>query len=346
MIWIHGGSYVSGGGDIPLYDPTALVRENNVIVVNLTYRLGIFGFLGRGRDVPANLGLLDLIEALRWVKRNISSLGGDPNNVTLFGQSAGGDAIVHLMISDGTIGLFHRVVIQSAPLGIRRRREKMTKAMARAAGPVAGSIATVDELLVIQNRAQRAAARFGLKGNMPFGPEYGHAPLPEAREAERCWAVACSHLDVLIGWTAEETAAFAYLSAPIRRLFSMPVLGKTIRKMAINTTTNLVYRSPSREFARMLAASGANVTEYEYAWRPAASPIGAGHMLELAMLFPRPDAWSGAPLIGSTPANALVEMGRPLRGYWATFARSGEAPLELKQGRVPDLKAAPVRIKL
>ena len=132
MVWIHGGAYVIGAGDAPITDPAHLVAEERVVVVAITYRLGIFGFLG-GQGRPANLGLLDLIEALRWIQLNIAAFGGDPGNVTLFGQSAGGDAIAHLMIADGARGLFGRAIIQSAPLGISAGRDAMTASMARSA---------------------------------------------------------------------------------------------------------------------------------------------------------------------------------------------------------------------
>lgn len=113
MVMIHGGSYTSGAGDLAIYDPARLVSEQRVIVVNVTYRLGLLGYLGDGADRPANLGLLDQIEALRWVRTNISAFGGDAESVTVFGQSAGGDATAHLMIARGTEGLFRRAIIQS-----------------------------------------------------------------------------------------------------------------------------------------------------------------------------------------------------------------------------------------
>ena len=99
MVWIHGGSYVFGAGDAAIFDPRAIVEEQGVIVVCVTYRLGLFGFLGGSAGRAANVGLLDIIAALRWVNRNIRAFGGMPDDVTLFGQSAGGDAIAHLMIT-------------------------------------------------------------------------------------------------------------------------------------------------------------------------------------------------------------------------------------------------------
>lgn len=125
VVWIHGGSYEIGCGDLSTADPTDWVKEQDVIVVAVSYRLGFFGFLGGSEKRPANLGLFDIIEALRWIKINIESFGGDVKNITLFGQSSGGDAIAHLMISEGADDLFQRVIIHSAPLGLRDNRQKM-----------------------------------------------------------------------------------------------------------------------------------------------------------------------------------------------------------------------------
>ncbi|MBR7503977.1 carboxylesterase family protein, partial [Mycobacterium tuberculosis] len=86
----------------------------HIIVVSVTYRLGVLGYLGQGRPEHSNLGLLDQISALRWVQRNIAAFGGDPDNVTLAGQSAGADACAHLMIAEATDGLFSRVIMASA----------------------------------------------------------------------------------------------------------------------------------------------------------------------------------------------------------------------------------------
>lgn len=83
--------------------------------------------LGGYDERPANLGLFDIIEALKWIRTNISAFGGNPENITLLGQSSGGDAVTHLMIAEGVEGLFKRAIIQSAPLGLREKRQKCQK---------------------------------------------------------------------------------------------------------------------------------------------------------------------------------------------------------------------------
>jgi para-nitrobenzyl esterase len=122
MVWIHGGSLRIGHSGSALYDGSALARRG-VVVVSLNYRLGIFGYLAHpdltaesAHHSSGNYGLLDQIEALHWVRTNIERFGGDPNNVTLFGESAGGQCIIELMASPLARGLFHKVIVQSGYL--------------------------------------------------------------------------------------------------------------------------------------------------------------------------------------------------------------------------------------
>ncbi|KAG7299981.1 hypothetical protein JYU34_017016 [Plutella xylostella] len=113
MVYIHGGAFVLGSADKMLYNPGFLV-QHDVIVVSFNYRLGARGFLCLGiEEAPGNAGLKDQVAALRWVKKNIAAFGGDPDNVTLFGQSAGGTSTSLLVQSDATNGLFNRAIIMS-----------------------------------------------------------------------------------------------------------------------------------------------------------------------------------------------------------------------------------------
>jgi len=119
MFWIHGGGYVNGSGTANLYNGTELAKQG-VVVVSINYRLGRFGFFAHPaltKESPngplGNYAFMDQIAALQWVKRNISVFGGDPGNVTIFGESAGGGSVINLMISAPAQGLFHKAISQS-----------------------------------------------------------------------------------------------------------------------------------------------------------------------------------------------------------------------------------------
>ncbi|XP_052741138.1 uncharacterized protein LOC112044151 [Bicyclus anynana] len=113
MVWIHGGGFISGSGDDNAYGPEYLIRKG-VILVTLNYRLEILGFLSLDtEDIPGNAGMKDQVAALRWVKRNIRKFGGDPDNITIFGESAGGASVSFHVVSPMTKGLFKRAIMQS-----------------------------------------------------------------------------------------------------------------------------------------------------------------------------------------------------------------------------------------
>ncbi len=110
MLWIHGGAFTLGSGSEPLYSGANLARRGDVVVVTINYRLGALGFLHEPTLGDANFGMRDMIAALRWAEDNIANFGGDPNNVTIFGESAGGAAVACLLVSPEAQGLFHRAI--------------------------------------------------------------------------------------------------------------------------------------------------------------------------------------------------------------------------------------------
>jgi para-nitrobenzyl esterase len=119
LVWIHGGGFTGGGGSVPIYDGEAMAQKG-IVYITINYRLGVFGFLAHpeltqesNSKASGNYGLMDQIAALHWVKRNIASFGGDPNNITIAGQSAGSMSVVYLMASPMTKGLFQKAIAQS-----------------------------------------------------------------------------------------------------------------------------------------------------------------------------------------------------------------------------------------
>ncbi|MHA1507227.1 MAG: carboxylesterase/lipase family protein [Promethearchaeota archaeon] len=112
MLWIHGGGFIYSGSSKAIYDGTLLASKGNTVVVTINYRLGIFGFLYIP-DITSNVGMLDQVAAIKWVKNNIANFGGDPDNITIFGESAGANSVITLMIMPSAKGLFHHAIAQS-----------------------------------------------------------------------------------------------------------------------------------------------------------------------------------------------------------------------------------------
>lgn len=152
MVWIHGGGFATGSGTATVYEGNRLVEKGDVVVVTLNHRLNIFGYLclaqlGEDFADSGNVGQYDLIAALRWIRENISGFGGDPGNVTIFGESGGGAKISTLMAMDEARGLFHRAVIQSGPMLWASEMESALKTGrlgAQALGVAAGRLRNLD----------------------------------------------------------------------------------------------------------------------------------------------------------------------------------------------------------
>jgi para-nitrobenzyl esterase len=325
VVWVHGGSYVSGAGDLPLYDPATLVQEQRVVFVAITYRLGLLGFLGGEAGPPPNLGLLDLLEALRWVQRNIQAFAGNPDLVTLLGHSSGADALAHLMVAEGATNLFRRVILHSAPLGLARNRHAMTRAMVAAAGPFPAA-ATIDEVLAREKAVYKAVRRFGLKSGMPFGTQYGAYPLPAEAELDRAWAAAASKVDVLIGATAEETRFFAVIDPTFRWVGRVPVVGELLLRLLVGVTSGLIYLKPALAFARRHARAGGRAYHFLMQFQPTGRTLGAAHTLDLPLLLGTQAGWKATPLLSEVEWSAIKEAGRPVRQLWMDFARTGVLP--------------------
>jgi para-nitrobenzyl esterase len=320
MVWIHGGSYTTGAGDAPIMDPARLVAEQRVVVVAVTYRLGLFGYLGSGHARPANLGMLDHRQALRWVQRNIQAFGGDPDRVTLFGQSSGGDAVAHLMAIPEAAALFRRAIIQSPPLGISRGRHKMNAAMARAAEAVTPDMPAAD-VVALQADVQRHAAPFGLIGQMAFGTQYGHDPLPAEHVIEAAWDRAAPQIDILIGHTAEEARLYVPAVPALKRATQVPLIGGLIRRAVVKYLGAAIYSRAIARFARRHARAGGTAYSYVINWAAPGNPYGSAHTIDLPLLLGTRQSWAGSQLLAGASWEAVDEQGSRLRQLWADFAR-------------------------
>jgi para-nitrobenzyl esterase len=310
MVWFHGGAYVSGGGEGQKYDADELARRGRVVVVRVSYRLGVLGYLSpSGVD---NLGLRDQILALQWVRDNIGVFGGDPDRVTVFGQSAGADSVFSLMLCEQTAGLFHRAIMQSAPLGARQGRDAMTAAMRSAAQ------ATPGELLDAQTAATAAAARFGLVGRLPFGPIMGLDPLPTDSAADERLADAARRVELLVGYTRNDGAPFIAMDPRVARVKRLGRVGTAVERVAAAALTRRAFSRPARRLAQQWRRHGGRAATFRVDWSPA--EMGACHCIELPLLF---DAapWADAPMLGGRPVDE--RLAETVRRNWSGFAHRG-----------------------
>ncbi len=322
MIWIHGGSYTSGAGDAAIFDPSVLVQNENVIVVNVSYRLGLLGFLGGYNDIPANLGYLDILEAIKWVNKNISYFGGNPDNVTLFGQSAGADAIAQMMLIEESKGLFKNVIIQSAPLGLIFEKEQMIEDMIAVAKEIPHQ-APIDTILSRQNEVSAAASEYGLKAAMPFGVQYGKYPFPDEADVRTVWKERAKEVNILIGYTKDETSLYVPYIPKLKKMAKLPIVGKLLKNIAVNVTTKKVYKKETKKFAKNCNTESNEVYTYEIIWGSKTNGFGATHTVDLPLIFGDSLIWEKANLVENIHAKEIDESQIKVCALWAKFARTG-----------------------
>lgn len=210
MVWLHGGGYTLGAGSLPPYDGKALAQRD-VVVVTVNYRLGHLGFFahpaldGEENEPLNNFGLLDQIAALRWVQENIAAFGGDSQNITLFGESAGARSVLSLMTSPHAKGLFHKAIIQSGYTLPDTPRAKALEKGARLAAQFGLPDATAEAL-----RAIPAEKFWSLDAPLAIGPTpiSGDAVLPQPM-LDVIFAAKHHPVPVMIGSNSDEASVMA-----------------------------------------------------------------------------------------------------------------------------------------
>ncbi|MGI6869540.1 carboxylesterase/lipase family protein [Amycolatopsis sp. 3B14] len=326
MVWLHGGAYVTGANSFGFYGGHRLVTEGDVVFVAPNYRLGALGYLRLPGVSPGNLGLLDQLAALRWVRENAAAFGGDPDDVTVFGQSAGAHSIACLMALPESRGLFRRAILQSAPLGLRLAGARTAARTARLFTAALGAdprTAPVTEVLRAQNETiVKAAGPGGLYSVPPFCPVADAPPLPSVAHWMSQRARFAPDVDVLIGTTAAEMNSFLTGKPGIAQLERFPVTARGVAALKAGVT-RWMFAAPSRAFADQLAARGGRVYSYVFDWGAPSSPYGAGHCVDLPFLLGDEPAWRNAPMLAGAEWSALTELGRDLRAVWLSFAKTG-----------------------
>jgi para-nitrobenzyl esterase len=235
MVWIHGGAYIFGSGSQPLYDGRVLASGGDIIVVTVNYRMGAFGFLdlsgteSGGRRFDTNLGMRDVLLALHWVRDNIAAFGGDPAQVTLFGESAGAGIVTTLLTAPAAAGLFARAIAQSSPATSvydSARAQTVAELMLGRLGCSAAQARSLPAQALVDASAYAFDhVPTSTPGTLAFAPTVDGDLVPDypvklAREGR-------SHpVPLIIGTNRDEAALFRWMKSPL-----MPIAPKTIRAM-------------------------------------------------------------------------------------------------------------------
>jgi para-nitrobenzyl esterase len=345
MVWLHGGAFSLGAGSLPAYDGTRLAAEQDVVVVTCNYRLGCFGFLHlEDPSACPNAGLLDQIAALRWVRDEITGFGGDPQNVTVFGESAGGGSVLSLLSMPAATGLFQRAIVQSGATDLLLDRAAATEvgeAFSRAAGVEPGDVAALRALpadRLVEAQAETAAGLYATVGTMPFHPCVDGRVLPWS------WLDAARQgvnpVPLVIGTTRDEMGLFARMDPKVAAL-DADGLARRLDRQGLDPTlvvsayaeagldqppavwtrvqTDVQMWAPALRILEARAAHAPAWT-YRFDW-PAADPrMGAAHGVDIPFPFGTTEQWSD---FLHDPAGA-AELSATIRAAWASFARTGD----------------------
>jgi para-nitrobenzyl esterase len=355
LVWIHGGAYTNGSGSIPWYHGSALASRGTV-VVSINYRLGAFGFLGDG-----NYGTLDMISALRWVNKNIAAFGGDTNNVTIFGESAGGSAVVSLMSSPEAKGLFHKVWAMSPSIGqlrtLPRAQELQTQFLEIA------KVSSIDEVraLSLDDMLAAQAKQMAIPTtNFDFyTPTAGGSALP----FDILSAAAQSPLPLVLGsnhdedrlwsafdpmqaefdnhdWERVSGEVFGHRAADARAVYEKHRPTESPRQLISSVHTDTAFRQRAQRLAESHVAAGNPTWMYWFTWATPAfgGVLGSCHALDIPFAFdnlgaPGTDMLTGDGAeragIATRFANEIAQFAKASEPTWPAFNLGNRQTLEI-----------------
>jgi para-nitrobenzyl esterase len=353
MVWIQGGGYEIGMASLPEYDGGRLARDGGVVVVTFNYRVGLEGF-GQVEGAPANRGLLDQVAALEWVRDSIGGFGGDPERVTVFGESAGGGCVAALLAVPRAAALFRRAVVQSMP-GVYLApalAADVARQLAVECGVGPSDLAAVapGELSAAADTLMatigRHTGQWGLAAHraVPLAPVVDGETLPTEP-----WAAltqgAARDVDLLVGHVRDEQRLFSLMEGTLGRITQEQAdaaldlfapgphgadryraAGGSAEELYDRVHSDWLFRMPSLQLAEAQAAGGGRVHAYELTW---AAPgmggaFGACHGLDVPLVLGTLDRGQPAMLIGDPPSAEAEALSAGMRAAWTSFAAHGD----------------------
>jgi para-nitrobenzyl esterase len=344
LVWLHGGALTRGSSAVPVYDGGSFARDG-VVFVSVNYRLGVEGF-GLFPDAPPNPGLRDQLAALRWVHEAIGAFGGDPDRITLCGQSAGAISAGALLASPHTRGLIRRGVLQSGPPEVSERdkvRRMVRRMAARLKIPAtAEAFAAVDRDLLLRTQAEVGRLSSPVLGGPAFGIVVDGDLVPRDPLKALIDGEAAPAVELLMGWTRDEYRLWLVpggLVERVDRLGAVALAGAMARchtghevprgyrallpdagaaEIVGQMVTDHLLRIPLHRLADARAGSS---YLYEFAWPSLLPGLGACHALELGFVFDSGDTPESQKLAGVGAPHALCDA---MHSAWVRFATAGD----------------------
>ena len=352
MVWIHGGAFISGSGSSQSYDGASFAQQGDVVVVTINYRLGIFGFLHLGEiggdkySAAGNCGILDQTAALQWVKENIVAFGGDPNQITIFGESAGAMSIGTLLSLPSAKGLFHRAILQS---GAARNVTDSSKATKTAVKLLDYLGIQQDELQKLETvTTEKLVEASASLPPMTLIPVVDGLILPDHPEKILAEGFA-KDIPLLIGtnkdeyrlftafdpvWKSEDTnvivsifeKTFGSYWTELSKQF--PNKGELTQDLYDQIMTQFVFTSPAINLAECQLKSSTPVWMYQFHWE---TPILNG-LLKSCHALEIPFVWntlhhSGTEKLTGTSSDRQ-KLADHMHRAWIAFARNGNPNTE------------------
>ncbi|GGU09841.1 carboxylesterase family protein [Actinomadura citrea] len=300
LVWLHGGGFTSGSGAEAWYDGALLAERGRMVVVTVNYRLGALGYLYLSPTFgPANVGLLDQIAALGWVRENIAAFGGDPGRVTLAGQSAGALSALALLGRPAGSCLFQQVVLQSTPTGVPPYSPREAAGIGRRLLDVLGlRSGEADRLRTVQvSRLLAAQGEVARRMAVPFRVTPPFQLVADGGVHADLLAGVPDTVPMLIGTTRDEARAF------------FPRAPAEVTARLFGTGALLPARRPAFAF--------------RFDWSPPGSAFGACHCIELPFVFGGQDAWRAAPMLAGAESADLRRLTDELHSAWTGFVHAG-----------------------
>ncbi|AKZ56455.1 Carboxylesterase [Streptomyces ambofaciens ATCC 23877] len=356
MVWIYGGAYKLGHSGSPGYDARRIAVDGDLVVVTFNYRVGMEGF-AHIEGAPANRGLLDQVAALEWVRENITAFGGDPDQVTVFGESAGAGSVASLLAMDRAAGLFRRAVAQSVPgtfFSAELARDIGT-ALAAEIGlrPTVADLAAVDPEQLVKAGQSLApkmpgqVARWGRAAPTvtPYSPVVDGEVL-RTTPWQALASGASRDVDLVVGHNRDENRLFTAMAGKLGRIsddrasaalalyapggeaaYRAAYPDASANELYERVQTDWLFGMPSLHLAEAHLAGGGRAHVYELTWAAPGSggAFGACHALDVPLLFGTFEADLGLLLFaGTAPSPEALALSSRFRSSWTAFARTGD----------------------